>query len=160
MKKLTILLALGFALFPNFPAAQVSPVSRAVAEAAAEAEDHQQILINLEREMANALRLKNPTFFNRVYSDDFLGTGAYGQVMDKTVLLASVKDPEISYSSFFVSDIRVHLYQETAVVVCLWTSRATKDGRTFTRQSRVTHVYVNGQRGWKVVSTHETILPG
>lgn len=160
MKRLTTLLALGIALFPAPRAQQISPEARAAARAAAEAEEHGQELVLLERETANALRLSNPTFFRRVYSDDLLGTGAYGQVVDKTAILATVQFPEIKYSSFFVSDIRVRIYHATAVVVSLWTVRGTKEGRPFSRQSRITHVYVYGQRGWKVVSTHETILPG
>src|SRR5208283_3761243 len=41
---------------------------------AADAELQRQELENLQKETARAMQLHNGSFFNRVYSDDFLGT--------------------------------------------------------------------------------------
>jgi hypothetical protein len=54
----------------------------------------------------------------------------------------------------------VRIFQETAVVTCLWSSRGTSNGTSFFRQARVINVYVYGQRGWQVVASQETQLPG
>ena len=66
----------------------------------------------------------------------------------------------LASSSFVASDIKVRMFQDTAVVTCLWSSRGTQGLRQFSRQWRVTHVYVYGQRGWKTVASQETLLPG
>jgi len=52
------------------------------------------------------------------------------------------------------------MFEDTAVVTCLWSMRGTQGGKAFSRQSRVTHVYVYGQRGWQAVASQETQLPG
>jgi hypothetical protein len=127
---------------------------------AAEEEAQHQELVNLQQETVRAFQLNNTTFFRRVYSDDFIGTAPGGQILDKSALLASVQSSTTKYTTFLATDVRVRIFESTAVVTCLWTSRGTADGRVFTRQSRVTNVYVYGQRGWQTVASQETLLPG
>ncbi len=127
---------------------------------AAEAEIQREELINLQKETVRALQLHNGTFFNRVYSDDFIGTSPSGAALDKAALVFAVQDTSIQYSSFVATDIKIRVYQNTAVTMCMWSSRGTLRGTPFSRQSRVTTVYVYGQRGWQVVARQETQLPG
>jgi hypothetical protein len=127
---------------------------------AAEAEIQHQELLTLQKETVRAIQLHNSTFFNRVYSDDFMGTSPSGASLNKAALLSAVQDSVISYSSFVVSDIQLRIFQNTAVTMCLWSSRGTHQGAPFFRQSRVTTVYVYGVGGWKVVARQETQLPG
>jgi len=127
---------------------------------AKEKEIKQEELLNLEKETARALQWNTGTFFRRVYGDDFVGILPSGQVMNKMAWIAAVENSGVQYSSFVASDIRVRMFEETAVVTCLWSARGTKSGRAFSKQSRVTHVYVYGQRGWQAVASQETLLPG
>jgi hypothetical protein len=128
---------------------------------AAEAEIQSEELINLQKETVRALQLHNSSFFNRVYSDDFLWTSPAGIYMDKTAFVSSVQNSSSKYASFVVSDIRVRVFQQTAVVTCLWSARGTMpNGSSFSRQSRVINVYVYGQRGWQAVASQETQLAG
>lgn len=125
-----------------------------------ELEIDRQELVNLEHETVRALQLNNATFFKRVYSDDFISTTSIGQTIDKQTLVNSVQTSNIKYESFIATDIRVRFYQDTAVVNALWTSRGFSNGRHFSKQSRILHVYVNGQHGWHAVAVQETVLPG
>ena len=129
-------------------------------ELAAQAEMQRQELFNLESETARALQWNSATFFRRVYSEDFIGIAGTGEVMNKQRYLDAVQSSSIKYSSFIATDIRVRIYQETAVVSCLWSAHGTISGRSVSRQYRVTHIYVNGTRGWQAVSSQETLLPG
>ncbi len=129
-------------------------------ELAAEKEVKQDELINLEKESARAMQWNNGTLFRRVYGEDFVGILPTGQIKNKAEWIAAIENNNIKYTSFIASDISVRLYQETAVVTCLWSSRGTQEGRTFSHQFRVTHVYVYGQRGWQAVAGQETLLPG
>jgi ketosteroid isomerase-like protein len=56
----------------------------------------------------------------------------------------------------------VRIYGPTAVVTSTWTTRGVQDGRNFSRQYRVIHIYVNynNEGNWKVVAGQETMLPG
>ena len=160
MPKIALLLALCL-LFPQEPPRRGKTTAELEAEArAAEAELQREEIYNLERETARAMQLHNATFFQRVYSDDYLGTTNFGQLVDKTELLRTVQNPEPQYVSFIASDIRIRVFRETAVVNSLWSTRATVQGKIVSQQSRVIHVYVSGMRGWKAVSGQETVLPG
>ena len=127
---------------------------------AAEAELQREELLNLQAETVRALQLHNGSFFNRVFSDDFMGTSPSGASLDKAALVAQVQNSAVKYTSFVATDIRVRVFQNTAVTMCLWSARGTYQGTAFSRQSRVITVYVYGQRGWQVVASQETQLPG
>ena len=145
----------------------LSPANSAVAQSASELRDlakekdeRNDELMSIEKDMARAMQWNNGTIFRRIYGDDFQGILANGQVMNKTNWIAAIEAPGIKYSSFVATDIKVRVFQDTAVVTCLWSSRGTQGSRAFSRQARVTHVYVYGQRGWKAVASQETLLPG
>ena len=147
-------------LLPTVSRCQTAAELRQLRELAAEKEMRRQELTNLENETARAIQWNTGTFFRRVYSEDFLGALPSGQVLDKTAYIANIEGSGIKYTDFHVTDIRVRVYEETAVVTCLWSYRGSRGNQNFARQSRVTHVYVYGQRGWQAVSSHETVLPG
>jgi ketosteroid isomerase-like protein len=160
MKKQTALV-LSIVAFLLAPCAQAqNPTAAELRERAAENEVRQEELVNLEKETARALQWNNGTLFRRVYGDDFVGILPTGQIVNKAGWLASVEKSVIKYDSFIASDIGVRIFQDTAVVTCLWSARGTQGGRSFSRQLRVTHVYIYGQRGWQAVAAQETLLPG
>lgn len=128
---------------------------------AAELEVEAVELISLEKEMAHAKLLNNPSFFQRVFSDDYHGANATGEILDKSEVVARIESSGIKYYTFVASDIAVRVYGASAVVTCTWSARGEQSGHTFARQSRVIHVYVNNKAGgWKVVAGQETMLPG
>ena len=165
MRKLFTLI---FVMVAVILAGTLAPCSRAQApnnaaelrELAKEKEVKQDELVNLEKDTARSLQLNSAMLFRRVYGEDFVGILPTGQVLDKAGWIASVENSGTQYSSFIASDVRVRMFEETAVVTCLWSSHGTKNGRAFSRQSRVTHVYIWGQRGWQAIAGQETLLPG
>jgi Domain of unknown function (DUF4440) len=128
-------------------------------EAPPNPEMQRQEIVNIESETARAILLNNGTFFRRVYSDDFVGTLSHGQAVDKAQMVQAVQSADVKYDSFVATDIKVRIYQDIAVATCLWSSRGTYHGQHFSSQMRVTHVYVNGRRGWQVVAGQTTALP-
>jgi ketosteroid isomerase-like protein len=158
-KRSTLILAiLASSLAPCLRAQDPSPEQ--LRARAKERDIKQEELVNLEKETARALQGNNAGLFRRIYGDDFVAILPSGQVLDKTAWIATIENSGIKYRSFDASDIRVRLFQETAVVTCLWSSHGTNNGHTFSRQLRVTHVYIYGQRGWQAIASQETLLPG
>jgi ketosteroid isomerase-like protein len=160
MRKLStlVLIILAGALAPCSRAQNPSPAE--MRELAAEKEAKQDELVNLEKETARAMQSNSGTMFRRIYGEDFVGILPSGQIMDKAGWIASIENSGTQYSSFVATDIRVRMFEETAVVTCLWSAHGTKNGKPLSRQSRVTHVYIWGQRGWQAIASQETLLPG
>lgn len=127
---------------------------------AADAEVKRQELSEIEQSMVHALRLKNGTFFQRVFGEDFLGTDPAGELLNKEQYIKAVTHTPGSYSSFMATDVRIRMFEEMAVITCLWTARGTQEGKPFSRQYRVTQILIYGQRGWQVVGAQETKLAG
>jgi hypothetical protein len=163
MRKPLIFLLVATSLLPAGAGLAQAPTSyeeQRLRELAKEKEVQQEELLNLETETARAIQWNTGTFFRRVYGDDFVAILPSGQILNKMAWIASVERSDAKYESFIASDIKVRMFEETAVVTCMWTSRGTRNGRPFAKQSRVTHVYVYGQRGWQAISSQETLLPG
>ena len=124
-----------------------------------DAELSRQEIVSLEREAAHAIQLNNGTFFQRVYDSDFAGTLSHGQQVSKAQWIAVIQSTEVKYESFNASDIKVRVYEDTAVATCLWSSRSIIRGQRVSSQIRAVHVYVDTPRGWQVVSGQATNLP-
>jgi ketosteroid isomerase-like protein len=161
VKWLFAALLLSSVLLPASTPAQLSSEQRKRDRAiAAEMEVEGVELVALEKETAHAMALNNSSFFQRVYSDDYVGTAPTGEILDRSGLVASIQNSTTKYSSFVASNIQVRIYGPTAVVTCIWSTRGMQNGHGFSRQYRVIHVYLNNHMGgWKVVAGQETILP-
>ena len=161
MYKIAALFTFWLALSPSW-----SPQNEYIAECykrcqmpATDPETDRQEIVNLEREAAHAIQLSDGTFFRRVYSDDFAGTLSRGESVNKTGFLNAVQSTAIHYEAFNASDIKIHIFRDTAVATCLWSSRAIVKGQSVNSQMRVMHIYVNGGNGWKVVAGQSSPLP-
>ena len=122
-------------------------------------ETERQEIVLLEREAAHAIQLSDGTFFRRVYSDDFAGTLSRGESVNKTGFINAVQSTAVRYEAFNATDIRIHIFRDTAVATCLWSARGVVKGESVNSQMRVIHVYVNGGDGWKVVAGQTSPLP-
>jgi len=163
----TVALAIGLLLAPSWQA-QEQPqdnwrndcIRRCIIQPTqGDPEVQRQEIVSLEREAGRAIQLGSGTFFHRVYSDDFTGALSHGQLINKDQWIATVESSLVKRESFVVSDIKVRIFQETAVATCLWSTRFILKGQHLSTQFRAMHVYVNTPRGWHVVSGQTTNLP-
>ena len=159
----TVALAIGLFLAPSWQAQENwrnDCIRRCVTQPTqGDPEVQRQEIVSLEREAGRAIQLGSSTFFHRVYSDDFTGALSHGQLINKDQWIATVESPVVQRESFVVSDIKVRIFQDTAVATSLWSTRFILKGQHLSTQFRVIHVYVNTPRGWRVVSSQTTNLP-
>jgi ketosteroid isomerase-like protein len=159
----TAALALGLALTPSLQE-QETPRNACIQRCLiwpqmGDPEVQRQEIVSLEKEAAHAIQQNNGTFFRRVYSDDYTGTLSHGQTVDRNQWIQAIESPLVKYESFNASDVKVHIYQDTAIATCLWSSRSIVRGQHVSNQIRAIHVYLNTPRGWHVVSGQATNLP-
>jgi ketosteroid isomerase-like protein len=151
----------GLLIFPALLSAQLTPKQKKERAVAAEVEVEAEEVVVLEKETAHAMALNNASFFQRVYSDDYIGTAPSGETIDRARLVSSIQNSSIKYTNFIATDIHVRIFGPTAVVTCTWSTRGVQDGRNIAKQYRVIHVYLNNVTGgWKVVASQQTVLPG
>lgn len=161
MNKFAVMLIVGL-MFAASSQPQESRRDACIQKCIAERVDlelQRQEIVSLEREAARAIQLNNGTFFRRVYSDDYAGTLTHGQPVDKGQWIGIIESPAVKYESFLATDIKVRIFQDTAIATCLWSTRAVVKKQYISSQIRAIHVYLNSPRGWKAVSGQTTNLP-
>jgi ketosteroid isomerase-like protein len=106
----------------------------------------------LELDWRNALLTNNVNAVDRLLADDYLGISANGTLETKADELSRGRSGAVHITELELSDIKVRIYGDTAVV----TSKAELVGKNGDRdisgRFRYTRVYSNRDGQWKIVS--------
>lgn len=110
-----------------------------------------------ERQFFVALVEASVEALDRVLADDFILIDVMsGSEITKSSLLAVIGSGQLKFEAIEPADSLVRLYQTTAVI----TARTQMSGRfgetPFTVSSRYTHVYVEQQGHWRLVTAQGT----
>jgi ketosteroid isomerase-like protein len=157
-----VVLGIGLVLVPSWPGQRQTREEACVQRCytnAGDPEMDRQEIVSLEKEGAHAIQLNDGSFFRRIYSDEFTGTLSHGQQVNKVQWIQAIESPLVKRESFTASDIKVRIFENTAIVTCLWSSRFVFKGQTLSSQMRSIHVYVSTTSGWRVFSGQSTNLP-
>lgn len=109
-----------------------------------------------EQEVAKALLNNDADALGRMLTDDWVVVSTYGGMADKAGFLAVIKSGQFTRKTMELSDSRVKIYGDTAVVTSKLRTSGTIMGRPFDVPERQTDVLVWRDGGWKSVLTHET----
>jgi hypothetical protein len=115
MKKQYVLLAL-MLVGPPVAYAQTTAAKPGAAAAGAGEGNVEQALTKIEHDSLAALLKKDAAGFGKYLADDAVLTGPDGMVQTKAELLADVKSGALTLESSDVSDMKVHVHGDAAVV--------------------------------------------
>jgi ketosteroid isomerase-like protein len=114
----------------------------------------------LEMDWRNAQLTNNVTAVDRLLADDYLGISANGTLETKADELGRRRTGSLHITQLELSDIKVRIYGDTAVV----TSKADLVGKNGDRdisgRYRYTRVYSNREGQWKIVSFEASRISG
>jgi ketosteroid isomerase-like protein len=113
-------------------------------------------LLKLENDWATAWQKKDAVFLQKLCTEEYLATDAEGVTYTKAQDLANVASPGTSVTSFALSDMKVHVYGDTAVVTGMNTVKQTFKGKDMSGAFRFTDVFVKRDGRWQVVATQGT----
>jgi ketosteroid isomerase-like protein len=112
-------------------------------------------LIELERQLSDALVRQDAAALDRLWSNDLVFTFPNGKTSDKAQRLAAQKPSAQPAQSVATNDqVTVSLYGNTAVVMVLTTWKGKEGAQEFSDQYQATHVWVKQQRRWQLVAAH------
>jgi ketosteroid isomerase-like protein len=119
------------------------------------------VLADLERAWSAAYLRHDVRAIDRILADEFVGIDGRGVISNKTDELAEAKTPEAGAApsqftilSETISDIRVRLYHETAVLTSHNRERIRSKSGESEIQYRRTTVWVKRDGRWRCVSFH------
>jgi ketosteroid isomerase-like protein len=121
--------------------------------------DTERQLIELERQMSEALVKQDAAVLDRLWSNDLVFTFPNGKISNKAQRLAGQKPSAESSQSSNINDrVNVYVYDNTAVVTVLSTWRGKAGTQEFSDQYQATHVWVKQQGRWQLVAAHVSQL--
>ena len=114
-------------------------------------------LIELERQLSDALVREDAAVLDRLWSNDLVFTFPDGKVSNKAQRLALQKpaaQPSQSESETTNDEVKVHLYGNTAVVTVLSTWKGKANNQAYSSQFQATHVWAKQKGRWQLVAAH------
>jgi len=131
--------------------------SAAISEAKPSAGPTAESALAAEQEIARAMRNNDADGIVRLLADDWAVIATSGGVAEgKSVFADGIKSGYLTRKTFEISEPRVRLYGDTAVVTAKVQTSGTFQGNPFDVTERQTDVLVWKDGGWKSVLTHET----
>jgi len=109
------------------------------------------------QEMARAMRENDADGIARVLSDDWAVISARGDLAEgKSIFPDGIRSGELTRTAFEISEPRVRLYGDVALVTTKVRLAGTFGGKLFDVRERETDVLHWKNGSWKIVLTHET----
>ncbi len=106
----------------------------------------------LEQEWRQALLASNVTELDHLLADDYLGVTANGTLETKADLLAMRRSGTTKLSQLDLSDLKIRVYGDTAVVTSRAEVAGTNGGTDISGRYRYTRVYNRRNGQWRIVS--------
>ncbi len=153
MKFLTILI-LTVITYTNYTAAQT--LQAAVASATqTNAEDE---IKNLEEARNQAVLHGDVAALDRMTSDDFTFITLRGEMRTKSDILKGFASGSFHYESRQISDLKVRIYQNTAIVTGRSIQKGMENGKDYSGDYRFTRVYVKQEGRWLTAALQTTLI--
>ena len=120
----------------------------------------QETLLRLEKEFEQAVISNDAAAVGQLLADDWIIVGPDGRIIDKSRFLEVIKTGALSHEKMESDDVRVRIYENTAIVTALTTSKGKFMGQEFTSLERATDIFVKQNDRWQCVFTQLTRFTG
>jgi ketosteroid isomerase-like protein len=88
----------------------------------------------------------------------FVNTEWDGEVSDKSKFLADIKDPLFKPTILTIQDVKISMYGDSAVVVGIYHTKGTYQGKPYEHFGRFTDTWVFTEARWQCVASHTSLL--
>lgn len=152
-------LATGVVIAAAFSLATLT-AAPAHAQGASAGSSVEEQLKKMERDRAAAVVKGDVAALEGVTADDYILINANGQLSDKATTMNNIKTGNIKLTANEVSDLKVRVYADTAVVTGKSSAKGTIGGRELKGPVMFTRVYVKKNGKWQSVAFQQTpIVP-
>ncbi|GHO95111.1 hypothetical protein KSF_051590 [Reticulibacter mediterranei] len=94
------------------------------------------------------------TFIEKTLTDDFVGIGPLGFLLNKQQWLERHRSGELKYETLDLDDAQVHMYSRVAILTGSYVQTSIARGHGVKAQLRTTLVFVQQQETWQLASLH------
>ena len=111
-----------------------------------------------EQNWAQATVKEGAAAVDQYEADDIIDTDPSGRVTDKTQDKTDLSSGDLKFQSIELSELKVHVYGDTAVAAGTSTVKGTYKGEDISGKYRFTDVWVKRNGKWHAVASQSTKL--
>ncbi len=119
----------------------------------------EQELQALEQAWADAVQHRDVARIDRIQAEEYVFTDPAGRLWTKARALETIKSGSLIIDSFELSDVKVRLYDHTAVVTLCVVWNGQSNGIDISGPQRMTDVFVERDGRWQCVASQTTRIP-
>lgn len=94
------------------------------------------------------------TFIDKTLTDDFVGIGPLGFLLNKQQWLERHRSGDMKYKTLDLDEVQVRMYSGVAILTGRQAQNSTFQGHGIQAQLRTTLVFVQQQETWQLASLH------
>jgi ketosteroid isomerase-like protein len=114
-------------------------------------------ILALENKWNEAYKQGDVTTMNSLLADDFIITIEDGTTFSKTGYIAHSGDSQNHVLLSEMSDLKVRLHGNTAIVTGAYHEKGTSNGKPYEYHDRLTDVWMLIEGRWQVIASHYAI---
>jgi len=114
-------------------------------------------VLALENKWNEAYKQGGVTAMNSLLADDFIITVEDGTTFSKSGYVAHCADPDNRVLISEMSDLKVRMHGNTAIVTGAYHEKGTSKGKPYEFHDRLTDVWMLNDGRWQVVASHYAI---
>jgi ketosteroid isomerase-like protein len=120
--------------------------------------ESQSKIVALENKWNEAYKQGDVTTMNSLLADDFIITVEDGATFSKAGYIAHCADPENRVLISEMSDLKVRVHPNVAVVTGAYHEKGTSKGKPYEYHDRLTDVWMMIDGRWQIIASHYAIL--
>ena len=115
-------------------------------------------IVALERLWNEAQVGRDANALSGMIGDKFVNTEYDGEVSDRGKFLADIADPLFRPTTLTIQDVKVILYEDTAVATGVYHTKGTYRAKPYEHTGRFTDTWVLNNARWQCVASHTSLL--
>ena len=114
-------------------------------------------ILALEKKWNDSYQRSDVAGMNDILAEDFIITVEDGSTFSKQGYIAHSGDPDIKVALSDMTDMKVRLHGNTAIVTGAYHEKGLNKGKPYEFHDRFTDVWMNLDGKWQVVASHYAI---
>ena len=111
----------------------------------------------LESKWAESYKHRKIELLSSLLAEDFVITVEDGSTYSKTGYITHSADSTVHVEVAELSDLKVHMHGNTAVVTGAYHERGRQGGKSYEYRDRMTDVWLKNEGAWQVISSHYSV---
>jgi len=112
---------------------------------------------SMELKWTESYKLRQVDILSSLLADDFVITIEDGSTYSKTGYISHSAEPSVHVEVADMSDLKVRMHGNTAVVTGSYHERGTSDGKRYEYHDRFTDIWMKAGGKWQVVASHYSV---